>query len=388
MRLVIVSHKVCWRSTESSSGYVTDGGFPLQIGAISQLFDATEIVVPVSREERRDGVLPLTGRNIELCELTVPSGEGLGRKLSFPRWLLRNTPIVWRSIRNAEAVHAPIPGDIGTIGLLFALIQRKPLFVRHCGNWMVQRTLADRFWRWIMEVFAGGRNVMLATGGSDDPPSKKNRNIRWVFSTSLRQADLSNTRPRELPVDGSIRLIIACRQEERKGTDVVIRSLPLLLAEYPNLTLDVVGGGSLLGELERLAESFGVSNKVRFHGHVAQTRVVELLSEAHIFCFPTTASEGFPKAVLEALAGGLPVVTTRVSVLPMLIGKGCGRLINEATPESLADAVRSICVDPSSYRTMSANALHTAREYSLENWRDFIGQTLSSAWKVSSLSST
>lgn len=388
MRLAIISHKLCWKSDESPLGYATDGGFPLQVDAISQLFDATEIVVPVSDEERTDGLSPLLGHGTSIRALSVPSGRGIARKLSFPIWLLRNSPAMWKAVKHADAVHAPIPGDIGTIGLLFALIQRKPLFVRHCGNWGVQRTAAERFWRWIMEAFAGGRNVMLATGGSSVPPSDKNRNIKWVFSTSLRESDLRAGRPRELPEDGAIRLIIACRQEVGKGTDVVIRSLPKIASIFPGVRLEVVGGGSQLRQYEAIVQEHGLGSRVTFHGHVKQERVIELLRQAHLFCFPTTASEGFPKAVLEALACGLPVVTTRVSVLPVLIGSGCGRLIAEATPDSLAEAVIQICSDRDEHRAMSQRALETACAYSLESWRDFIGKTLSDAWNVSSLSST
>ena len=239
-----------------------------------------------------------------------------------------------------------------------------------------------------MEASAGGRNVMFATGGSHGPPSTKNPNVRWVFSTSLRQAELGRTLPRELPGDGSIRLIIACRQEDRKGTDIVIRSLLAIRERFPRVVLDVVGGGSKLDELRQLAHSIGVSDHVLFHGHIAQKKVIDLLNKAHVFCFPTTASEGFPKAVLEALASGLPVVTTKVSVLPMLIGNRCGLILDEPSEGALAQAVKNLCADPERYRMMSLNALETSRRYSLENWRDSIGQTLRLEWNVSSLSST
>lgn len=123
-----------------------------------------------------------------------------------------------------------------------------------------------------------------------------------------------------------------------------------------------------------------------FCGKVEHLRVVELLKEAHVFCFPTTASEGFPKAVLEALACGLPVITTRVSVLPELIGFGAGILINEATAENVGQAVEKICRSPQEYAQMSAAAIKIAREFSLEKWRETIGDHLRKAWKVDSLS--
>ena len=377
MRLAVISHKECVH--DSAEGrYFTDGGFPMQIRAISELFSGTRVVVPCTSEGNLAGMIPLDGQDLSVVPLEKLAGKDLQRKLRFPVWLFRNCRTIWAEVRKADAVHTPIPGDVGTIGLIFALIQRKPLFVRHCGNWMLQTTLAERFWKWCMEQFAGGRNVMLATGGSDHAPSLKNPRVRWIFSTSLRSDQLQNLAPKILPNDRPIRLIIACRQEQRKGTDVVLRSLTLI-RQSVDVELSVVGGGSLLPKLKSLASELGVADSVKFHGKVGQADVVKLLSEADIFCYPTSASEGFPKVVVEALATGLPVITTRVSVLPQLMREGCGVLI-EPDPAQLADAVIKLCGDQVAYEEMSAAALTVASRFTLEKWKDCIAENLSEAW--------
>lgn len=387
MKLVVVSHKVCWNSPDSLDVYSTDGGFPLQIKAISELFDETRVVVPCETAAGTEGISPLVGNHISVLPLSVPNGTDLRRKLNIPYWLLKNGRLIWREVRGADAVHAPIPGDVGTIGMLFALILRKRLFVRHCGNWLIPRTAAEHFWKWTMERFAGGRNVMLATGGTADLPSAKNPQVKWIFSTSLRRSQLAAGSPRRLAANGKIKLLIACRQEEGKGTDTVIKSLPMILRKFPSASLDIVGGGSFMSALKDLSERLGLGSKVVFHGKVEQAKVVELMKQAHVFCFPTQASEGFPKVVLEALACGLPVVTTKVSVLPQLISKDCGVLLDEPTEECVAAAVEAVCSDAEKYERMSAAAVATAQDYSLESWRDSIGETLRRSWKVSSLSS-
>lgn len=388
MKLAVISHKVCWQTPDSPSGFATDGGFPLQIKAISELFDETRAVVPCEKAEKPNGISPLVGKNLQVSPLSNPKGKGFARKLDIPFWLVRNGWKIWREVRLSDAVHAPIPGDVGTIGMFFALVLRKPLFVRHCGNWMIQRTAAEAFWKWSMERFAGGRNVMLATGGADDAPSIRNASIKWIFSTSLSQEEIRNAVPREFPADGNLKLITACRLEKRKGVETVIESLPLILEKFPKATLEVVGGGSLLNELKTKVKGLQLEDKVNFHGKVEHSEVIALMKQAHVFCFPTSASEGFPKVVLEALACGLPVLTTKVSVLPKLIGNGGGVLLDTPTSETVAGEIAAICSKPEDYNRMSARAVETAQQYSLENWRDFIGETLRDAWQVSSLSST
>ena len=349
--------------------------------AISEIFDETRLVVPVSRKSRPTGEIPVSGDCLSVIPLPDPEGSDLKRKLRLPFWLLNNLPTLIREIRRADAVHTPIPGDIGTFGLLIALLFRKPLFVRHCGNWFVRRTIAEFGWRWLLERTAGKRTVVLATGGAATMPSDRNKHVRWIFSTSLREDELKSVASvrSEVPQTGP-RLIISARQELAKGTGPLIESLPMLESEFPGISLDVVGDGGALAEFRRLALARGVADRVIFHGKVDHTRVMTLLSKADLFCFPTTSSEGFPKAVLEALACGVPVVTTRVSVLPELVGNGSGLLLDDASPAEIARGIRWCLSDSARYQALSSTAVGTASQYSLERWRDKIAETLTVNW--------
>ena len=221
---------------------------------------------------------------------------------------------------------------------------------------------------------------MLATGGDPAPPAEDSPAVAWIFATSLEEREIrACARLRERLPGDSPRLILVGRQEEGKGTGLLIESLPEIARTFPGVTLDVVGDGRALESFRRLAGRHGVKDRVTFHGNVDRATVVALLRAADLFCFPT-ASEGFPKVVLEALACGLPVLTTRVSVLPVLLERGAGLLLDGATPALVADGVRRCFADEAAYRAMSARALETAREYSLERWQEVIGAHLAAAW--------
>ena len=379
MKLVVFSHKPLWPSDHSPTGIATDGGFPIQMRALAELFDRLTIVAPCGGPANRPGEQPLAGPQLNVVPLTMPAGVGLRRKIALLGWLFANLPVMIRELRRADAVHAPIPGDIGTIGIALALIAGKPLFVRHCGNWARRRTAAEHVWRWMMESFAGGRRVMLATGGAPHPPSPKNPAVRWIFSTSMTEREMDEVvRPAERTIPTRPRLIIVGRQERGKGTETILRALPLLLDDFPGIALDIVGAGSALPELRLESARLGLNDRVTFHGNVDHRKVMDLLMGADLFCFPT-GSEGFPKAVVEAMACGLPVITTKVSVLPRLVA-GCGVLLDEVTPEDLAKAIGRCLSDPPQYREMSAQAMSTARQYTLERWRETLRGYLSAAW--------
>jgi hypothetical protein len=381
VQLVVISHKLCWRSTQSPTGYATDGGFALQMAALAELFDATRIVVPCAASGSRAGEVPLGGRGVEVVPLTPLLARDLARKVRFPGWLARNAPRLVHEVVRADAAHTPIPGDVGTIGMLLALLARKRLFVRHCGNWLAPATTAERLWVWSMERLAGGRNVMLATGGAKTSPSARNLATQWIFSTTLREDELRALRQlRHAPPSGSGRLIIVCRQDVQKGAGVVIESLPEIWRVRPHVRLDVVGDGPDLQAFRTTATRLGVADRVTFHGALDHDGVLRLLQQADLFCYPTRASEGFPKVVLEALACGLPVIATPVSVLPELLQGGCGIVIGEASPASVARAVIQCLADPAAYERSSLAALRTAQQYSLERWRDTLGEILRAAW--------
>lgn len=386
MRLIVLSHKPSWQSARSVSGFATDGGFPFQISALSEIFDETRVLVPVGRDGNRKGELPLTGHHLRVVPLTKRHGGGWASKLTFVPWFVRNFPVLLQELRRADVVHAPIPGDVGTVGMLGAFLLRKPLLVRHCGNWLRPKTAAEKFWRWFMETYAGGRNVMLATGGASEPPSAKNPEVKWIFSTSLTEEELSRYgQVRQAPVPGRAHLCLVARQDSAKGAGIVIDALPYLAADLPDLQFNIIGDGPGLAEFREKAERLGVADKLVFHGKLGHDAVMQALRQADVFCFPTAASDGFPKAVLEALASGLPVVATRVSVLPALLEDGSGMLLDERSPEALARAVKQILKSQSSYEEMSAKAIKTARRYSLETWRNTIKEHLAPGLKSSRL---
>jgi glycosyltransferase involved in cell wall biosynthesis len=165
-----------------------------------------------------------------------------------------------------------------------------------------------------------------------------------------------------------------------KGTGLLIESLPEILKTYPAATLDVIGTGSALCEFKVMADRLRLQDRVKFWGKLEHSELMRVLRHSDLFCYPTRASEGFPKVVLEALACGLPVITTRVSVLPQLMSSGGGIVIDELSPAAVAAAVRSALRDRQTYLAMSEKAAETATRFSLEEWRNEIGGLLRAAW--------
>jgi glycosyltransferase involved in cell wall biosynthesis len=136
----------------------------------------------------------------------------------------------------------------------------------------------------------------------------------------------------------------ACRLVPLKGLSDLLRAVAELRPEFPNLRLEIAGRGPLQGDLEREADQLGLAEQVCFLGW--QTDLGTILRSWDIFVLPSL-DEGFGMAVLDAMAEGLPVVSTSVGGLPELVEDGrTGYLVPPHDPLALAWALRCLMLEP------------------------------------------
>ena len=136
--------------------------------------------------------------------------------------------------------------------------------------------------------------------------------------------------------------IFVGRLDRQKDPLLLIDAFKRASALAPNLRLLVVGDGALRTQVEERIESAGLSGRVSLLGAQPPARIASLLSASDLFVL-SSAYEGMPIAVLEALAAGLPVVSTDVGEVRLVIKDGVNGAISRApTPESIADAIASV----------------------------------------------
>ncbi|HEX9639344.1 MAG TPA: glycosyltransferase [Acidobacteriota bacterium] len=349
--------------------------------AIAELFDATTLILALRTSTAPPGLAALTGPNLVVQAVREPGGRGWVRKMALLIRLPRLLPSIWSAMRRADAVHTPVPGDLGFLALVAALVLRKRLFVRHCGTWGHRETLADRLLMWLLPRIAGARTIVMATGGGPAPPSGPSGKIQWIFSTTLRADDFERLPQRPAWRRGqALRLVSATRLDAAKNVEASLRALPLIRARYPLASLEIAGAGPARLALEALAAELKVEREVTFLGNLSHREVLQLLQRGHIFLFPTRVAEGFPKAVLEALACGLAVVATAVSVVPHLIGNQRGIVLERPDGAAVAEAVLELIRDEERLAAMGRSGRALALEFSLERWQQKIAERLTASW--------
>lgn len=149
-------------------------------------------------------------------------------------------------------------------------------------------------------------------------------------------------------------VLAVARFTYQKGLDILLHAWARISGLMPCARLLLVGGGTLLPQLDAMARALGVSASVRFTDLVSDVR--PFLAEAQVFVLPSRF-EGMPNALLEAMAAGLPCVATRVSGSEDLIVDGeSGLLVPPEDPAALAEALLTLMTNPERARKLGRAA--------------------------------
>lgn len=149
-------------------------------------------------------------------------------------------------------------------------------------------------------------------------------------------------------------LLFMSRLVPEKGAWEALDALRLLRDRGHELRLLVAGSGPERARLERYAASTGLAGHVTFTGFVRGAEKARLLDAADLFVLPTRHGEGCPVAVLEAMAAGLPIVTTAVGGIPDVVEhRRHGWMLRNADPAELAGALEHLMAHPALVTRMS-----------------------------------
>jgi len=130
--------------------------------------------------------------------------------------------------------------------------------------------------------------------------------------------------------------------EPVKGLDVFLRAAKRLAQEHRRLRFAVFGDGSAAAELHELARSLGIGDRVEFPGEVPKE---EALAQLDLFVL-SSYMENCPMALLEAMAAGVPAVSTSVGGVPEIVADGTAQLVEPGNDEAFAAAVDRLLQSP------------------------------------------
>ncbi len=141
------------------------------------------------------------------------------------------------------------------------------------------------------------------------------------------------------------RLVFTGRLSEMKGLPIVFEAIARLRRDWPDLVLSLAGDGPDRDLLASRIQALGIQDHVRMLGYRSSEQIRDLLRESDVFVLPSFA-EGVPVVLMEAMAGGVPVVATRIAGIPELVEDDVsGLLVPPGDPDCLAAAIERLVAD-------------------------------------------
>jgi glycosyltransferase involved in cell wall biosynthesis len=188
-------------------------------------------------------------------------------------------------------------------------------------------------------------------------------NPQQAISVIHNGIDISEFTPNDRKkTDGYLQLICVSRLIERKGIRYLLQAIGEL--KHEKIRLTIVGEGNQLLELKNLTSKLNIEDKVVFKGYLDHSKLAEAYQQSDIFVLPSL-NEGMSNAVLEAMASGLPIITTDTGGTVELLDDN-GLIVGMQDSESIANAIMQLIKDPAKISEMGEKSRTMAETLS---WR-------------------
>lgn len=377
MTLGILYHMPFWRAADGSL-WESEGSFARYVDSLAPYFDDVVLSVPVFDRPQPSGSRVRAG-NVRLAPLPYFPG---------PRQFYPMLPLVYGRLKawvaQCDVVHLRVPTPAAIFAFRTARAAGKPVFLLVVGDY--EALLPHLPYRGVKRVLFGAyvafeewalrhmtARALTFTNGAALRRKHERHGGRVIETktTTLSQQDIG-TRA-DVAQHGTLRALTVSRIDPRKGLRSLPGAIARLVADGIDISLDVIGPTiGLIGDdereaLRREAGQLGVADRVNLPGPVPLDRLMAMYRDYDVFILPTQPGEGIPRVLLEAMANGVPIVTTAVSGITGLIAhEANGLLIPDASSESVARAIERLATDGELRRRVIQGGYATAKSHTLE----------------------
>lgn len=312
---------------------------------------------------------PQTSNGPGVSFLAMPSFSGV---IELARMLPPIRRILRRAITQADACFLRVPDVLGTLAWQEIRRRRLPYAVEVVGDpgdSLQRGSLSHPLrplirWLAVRYLKAQCAGACAAAYVTEHALQKNYPPSPGAFTTHYSSIDLPGACIKEGPrhyQEPATRLIyVGTLDVFYKAPDVLVEAIKIAADRGRRLNLTLVGDGRRRPELEARVRDKGLERQVTFMGKIPAAEVFGALDEAHLFVLPSL-QEGLPKAMIEAMARGLPCIGSTAGGIPELLP--AEDLVPPGDAAALADKIMEVAGDPERLTRMSARNLAEAQKY-------------------------
>ena len=367
MKFLVVTFAPLLKEGDTFSSY---GPYVKEMEMWFQHCDEIAFCCPVEYSGKNLLLAPFTRNDFKL----FPVAELIQKNLLIKPWLiLKALYQIYNAMLWADHIHLRCPGNMGLLGAFVQILfPQKKKTAKYAGNWdwnskqpwsyrLQQRILRNTFFTRNMQV--------LVYGEWPD----RTKNVLPFFTASYSEKDkIEVVKP---DITQQVRIAFVGTLTGNKSPETALQITKLLSERRIPVQLSFCGDGVERQRLELLTNEWHLQDKVTFLGNVSGERVKEVLQQAHFLVF-ISRSEGWPKAVAEAMWWGCVPITTAVSCVPQMLGNGERGFLVENKPEEIAQIIGKAVNTPDIFTAKSSAGMEWARGYTLEKFENEIKKFL------------
>jgi L-malate glycosyltransferase len=321
-------------------------------------------------------LLRAEGATVELIQVNRPYRPSLIGHLKGVRALFRLLPYLvqlWRSAARVDVYH--LMANSGWSWHLFAApaiwivsLRGKPIVVNYRGG--EADAFFDKAFAWVKPSLDRADMIIVPSGFLEHVFGKRGCATQIVPNIiDLSRFSMEQNIAAGLTADFP-RILVARNLEPIYDNATALRALRLVRNTLPTAQLVIAGSGPERQALEDLAKELGLAEAVTFTGKVDNANMANLYYSADVMVNPSLA-DNMPNSVLEALASGVPVVSTNVGGVPHLVEHDkTALLVPPQDAGAMADAILAVLADSAKATQLKEAGVESVQQYTWPKVRD------------------
>lgn len=338
--------------------------------------DTVTVVAPVTKEALTAIDLSYKHNNLNLKRIPrlnfTNVSHGFKSVFKLPYILI----VLFKACLQADHIHLRCPGNIGLLGCLVQVFfPNKIKTAKYAGNWdpKASQPLSYRIQKRILSNTFWTKNMTVLVYGAWKNQTK---NIQSFFTATFKDSEKENVPERNYK--NTLHFIFVGSLVKGKRPLLAIQILEALYKQHYNVTLNLYGDGVLSTGLKRYVTKHNLEHIITFHGNQKKEVIESAIKSSHFSILPSQ-SEGWPKAIAEAMFFGCIPIVTKISCVPYMLDYGNRGILIEPDVNLAVSEIKTVLKNESHLKQMSNSALKWSQTFTLDAFETEISKLLKSS---------